>query len=186
MSTAQWQDSDTPLAILTEAASSATAIAAPIATSLTSKLTRESSSQMEEDEIEGNLHVEESTSSLKRRASSSFQESDESSSRKRLKEDHARPCLGTSNDNAMGAMIDGRALVNDLCQELECGCCSALVYKPVTVQPCQHFFCGRYVHHNTIAKNSILIVLIVVASLGSVYVSFILIPTTRLLNDSYP
>lgn len=27
--------------------------------------------------------------------------------------------------------------------ELQCGCCSGLVYKPVLVIPCQHFFCGR-------------------------------------------
>jgi E3 ubiquitin-protein ligase CHFR len=39
--------------------------------------------------------------------------------------------------------IDGAALATDLAQELECGCCSAVVYKPVVVMPCQHFFCGR-------------------------------------------
>ncbi|KAI6114415.1 hypothetical protein F5141DRAFT_1187953 [Pisolithus sp. B1] len=36
------------------------------------------------------------------------------------------------------------ALVEDLVQELQCGCCSELVYRPVVVSPCQHFFCGRY------------------------------------------
>jgi E3 ubiquitin-protein ligase CHFR len=34
--------------------------------------------------------------------------------------------------------------VDELAQELQCGCCSELVYKPVLVMPCQHFFCGRY------------------------------------------
>jgi len=33
--------------------------------------------------------------------------------------------------------------VDELAQELQCGCCSELVYKPVLVMPCQHFFCGR-------------------------------------------
>ena len=39
--------------------------------------------------------------------------------------------------------VDGEALAEDLGQELECGCCSGLVYKPVVVNPCEHFFCGR-------------------------------------------
>ncbi|KAF8895547.1 hypothetical protein BD779DRAFT_736465 [Infundibulicybe gibba] len=34
------------------------------------------------------------------------------------------------------------ALVEELSQELQCGCCSELVYQPVIVSPCQHFFCG--------------------------------------------
>ncbi|KAL5482947.1 hypothetical protein ACEPAI_9542 [Sanghuangporus weigelae] len=38
--------------------------------------------------------------------------------------------------------IDGQTLVDDLSQELQCGCCSGLVYKPVIVVPCDHFFCG--------------------------------------------
>ena len=37
-------------------------------------------------------------------------------------------------------------LVENLAQELQCGCCAELVYHPVVVSPCQHFFCGRYVH----------------------------------------
>lgn len=41
--------------------------------------------------------------------------------------------------------IDGHALADDLAQELQCGCCSELVYKPVIVSPCEHFFCGRCV-----------------------------------------
>lgn len=38
-------------------------------------------------------------------------------------------------------------LVNELAQELQCGCCTELVYHPVVVSPCQHFFCGRYVRN---------------------------------------
>ncbi|KLO16760.1 hypothetical protein SCHPADRAFT_822691 [Schizopora paradoxa] len=38
--------------------------------------------------------------------------------------------------------VDGEALAEDLGQELECGCCSGLIYKPVVVNPCEHFFCG--------------------------------------------
>lgn len=41
--------------------------------------------------------------------------------------------------------IDGQALAEDLAEELQCGCCAELVYKPVVVMPCEHFFCGRYV-----------------------------------------
>ncbi len=40
-------------------------------------------------------------------------------------------------------IIDGQVLADELEQELQCGCCSALVYRPVIVSPCQHFFCGR-------------------------------------------
>lgn len=34
-------------------------------------------------------------------------------------------------------------LVEVLAEDLQCACCSELVYKPVLVVPCQHFFCGR-------------------------------------------
>lgn len=44
-----------------------------------------------------------------------------------------------------GHSIDGQALVEHLAEELQCGCCSELVYRPVIVAPCQHFFCGRYI-----------------------------------------
>lgn len=77
---------------------------------------------------------------LKRRASCNFDHSDDSSRRKRLKEDvgdHEE----TPNEDE-NPPLDGQALVSDLEQELECGCCSALVYRPVVVSPCQHFFCG--------------------------------------------
>jgi E3 ubiquitin-protein ligase CHFR len=77
--------------------------------------------------------------SLKRRASSSF-ECLEDNSRKRLKEEPGdmshRPEPNVSESNVK--------FVDELAQELQCGCCSELVYKPVLVMPCQHFFCGRY------------------------------------------
>lgn len=81
---------------------------------------------------------------LKRRASSSFEGLEEDSSRKRMKESQyhtvepieefeATPIVGNSSIT----------LANELAQELQCGCCSELVYRPVIVTPCQHFFCGR-------------------------------------------
>ena len=77
--------------------------------------------------------------SLKRRASPSF-ECPEDNSRKRLKEEpgdmthQPQPNISESTTS----------FVDELAQELQCGCCSELVYKPVLVMPCQHFFCGRY------------------------------------------
>ena len=47
-------------------------------------------------------------------------------------------------------MSAANKLAEDLAQELQCGCCSELVYRPVVVSPCQHLFCGRYVRHSTI------------------------------------
>jgi E3 ubiquitin-protein ligase CHFR len=41
------------------------------------------------------------------------------------------------------ASADDSTLADQLAQELQCGCCSELVYRPVIVAPCQHFFCGR-------------------------------------------
>ncbi|KAF8195478.1 hypothetical protein BJ912DRAFT_143278 [Pholiota molesta] len=39
--------------------------------------------------------------------------------------------------------FEGNAVfVDEIAQELQCGCCSELVYRPVLVIPCQHFFCG--------------------------------------------
>ncbi|KAL4250672.1 E3 ubiquitin-protein ligase CHFR [Abortiporus biennis] len=84
-----------------------------------------------------------SAATLKRRASSTFQDSQDSTSRKRLKEDMdeaEKQCDETQKET-----IDGQALADDLEQELQCGCCSALVYRPVIVSPCQHFFCGSCV-----------------------------------------
>ena len=76
----------------------------------------------------------------KRRASPSFERMHGESSRKRLKEDKD---AGGGDDAAATVKIDGEALANEFEQELQCACCSALVYRPVVVSPCQHFFCGR-------------------------------------------
>lgn len=81
-----------------------------------------------------------STSTLKRPPSPSFEAVDGEITRKRFKEDPSEqipqlPIASTSKYNAF---------VEDLAQELQCGCCAELVYRPVVVSPCQHFFCGRY------------------------------------------
>jgi E3 ubiquitin-protein ligase CHFR len=81
----------------------------------------------------------EALGTLKRRASSTFDVRGDNS-RKRLKED--LPPDETVDAQAP-ALISGRQLADDLEQELLCGCCSALLYRPVTVYPCQHYFCGR-------------------------------------------
>ncbi|KAI0269792.1 hypothetical protein BC834DRAFT_819972 [Gloeopeniophorella convolvens] len=80
----------------------------------------------------------EALNSLKRRASSTFDARGDSA-RKRLKED-APPDEGA--DAQAPALISGKQLADDLEQELLCGCCSALLYRPVIVYPCQHYFCG--------------------------------------------
>lgn len=81
-----------------------------------------------------------STTSLKRRASTSFECSDDNS-RKRMKEDmEDKPYPAGENTLESNARF-----ANQLAEELQCGCCSELVYRPVLVMPCQHFFCGRCV-----------------------------------------
>ncbi|KAG9315829.1 hypothetical protein JVU11DRAFT_3478 [Chiua virens] len=84
------------------------------------------------------LHNHPSTSTLKRPPSPSFDGPDTEITRKRLKEDPSEdiskmPIASTSKYDT---------LVEDLAQELQCGCCAELVYRPVVVSPCQHFFCG--------------------------------------------
>lgn len=81
----------------------------------------------------------ETPTTLKRRASSSF-DSRGDNSRKRLRED--LPPNETTDPQAP-VLISGTQLADDLEQELVCGCCSALLYRPVIVYPCQHYFCGR-------------------------------------------
>lgn len=82
---------------------------------------------------------------LKRRASPSF-EGLEEDSRKRMKEDEG---LEPSNVSGPNTLPIGPSLVDQLAEELQCGCCSELVYKPVIVAPCQHFFCGRsFIHYH--------------------------------------
>ena len=112
----------------------------------TAKLDSDSPSQIEQEEMEVNLHIEGSAKrSLKRSASSSWGEgSGDSPTRKRLKDGHVG--RGESTDSPASGptdIVDRRALIDDLAQELECGCCAALVYNPVTIIPCQHSFCGR-------------------------------------------
>ncbi|KAH9179196.1 hypothetical protein EDB89DRAFT_1925888 [Lactarius sanguifluus] len=80
----------------------------------------------------------EAHTSLKRRASSTFDVRGDNS-RKRLKED-LPPDQAT--DPQAPALISGSQLADELEQELLCGCCSALLYRPVIVYPCQHYFCG--------------------------------------------
>ncbi|KAF7346551.1 hypothetical protein MSAN_01883200 [Mycena sanguinolenta] len=81
---------------------------------------------------------------LKRRASASFPEDpDDSVSRKRMKEereDSDSVVAAQAGDTV--AFAKDSELADQLAQELQCGCCSELVYRPVMVQPCQHFFCG--------------------------------------------
>ena len=112
----------------------------------TARLGSDSPSQIEQEEMEVNLHIEGSgKKGLKRMASSSWGEgSGGSSSRKRLKDEHIGKEGSTdSQPNHPTDAVDRKALIDDLAQELECGCCAALVYSPVTIIPCQHSFCGR-------------------------------------------
>jgi E3 ubiquitin-protein ligase CHFR len=111
-----------------------------------SKLDNDSSSQIEQEELEVNLHIEGSGKrGLKRRASLSWGEgSCDSPSRKRPKDEHVgQEKAKDPPPNAPADAIDRPTLIDDLTQELECGCCAALVYNPVTILPCQHSFCGR-------------------------------------------
>ncbi|THV03864.1 hypothetical protein K435DRAFT_715169 [Dendrothele bispora CBS 962.96] len=88
---------------------------------------------------------------LKRPASPSFENANDESSRKRLRgeegeENRDREEDEEEEEDFTSAGDDGTTatmkLADDLVQELQCGCCSELVYKPVVVSPCQHFFCG--------------------------------------------
>jgi hypothetical protein len=72
-------------------------------------------------------------SGLKRRAS---EDSIVGGDRKRLRED--------TGDRGHAEALGESPFIQELADELQCGCCAALVYKPVLVLPCQHFFCGRY------------------------------------------
>ena len=69
--------------------------------------------------------------------------------KKKVREDEGTARAGgeaSAGDAVAGAgAVDGAALADGLEEELQCGCCSAIVYRPVVVAPCQHFFCGRCV-----------------------------------------
>jgi E3 ubiquitin-protein ligase CHFR len=82
-----------------------------------------------------------STSTLKRPPSPSFEGLDDEITRKRFKQDLSEDTEQTQIESE--SKYD--TLVEDLAQELQCGCCAELVYRPVVVSPCQHFFCGRCV-----------------------------------------
>ncbi|KAJ7025393.1 hypothetical protein C8F04DRAFT_1128839 [Mycena alexandri] len=80
---------------------------------------------------------------LKRRASASFADVlDDSLSRKRMKEEHDTKGVPEQPEETTSVSSSDAALADQLAQELQCGCCSELVYRPVIVAPCQHFFCG--------------------------------------------
>lgn len=76
---------------------------------------------------------------LKRRASPSLETLDDDDRRKRLRSDSS--VAGPSSVNADGNNRSANFL-EDLVSELQCGCCSEILYKPVLVSPCQHVFCG--------------------------------------------
>jgi hypothetical protein len=81
------------------------------------------------------------STALKRRASPTFEGLQDATSRKRLKGDAEDQTTNQTIHDQLS--VDGQALLEDLAQELQCGCCAGLVYRPVTVSPCQHFLCGR-------------------------------------------
>ncbi|KAI0044421.1 hypothetical protein FA95DRAFT_1497101 [Auriscalpium vulgare] len=84
-------------------------------------------------------HQPDNTVTLKRRASPSF-DPPAPDTHKRLKEDV--PADASLDDPHHPPLISGSALADDLEQELLCGCCAGLIYRPVVVYPCQHYFCG--------------------------------------------
>ncbi|KAG2361714.1 hypothetical protein BDR07DRAFT_1408933 [Suillus spraguei] len=79
-----------------------------------------------------------SSSALKRGPPSSFEGLEDETSKKRFKEDFGKE----PGSEKSVVKADYEALAEDLAQELQCGCCAELVYRPVVVSPCQHFFCG--------------------------------------------
>lgn len=97
-----------------------------------------------------------SSHNLKRPASPTFEGLDEDS-RKRAKKNEAdadvAPQTNPASDDANTTQAvalptqptPSSVLLDDLEQELLCGCCSALIYRPVIVYPCEHYFCGRSV-----------------------------------------
>ncbi|KIY45619.1 hypothetical protein FISHEDRAFT_49121 [Fistulina hepatica ATCC 64428] len=78
------------------------------------------------------------SSTRKRKTSPSPQTVDQETARKRLKEDDG----STQSASSQIAVSARDAAIDQLAEELYCGCCSDLVIAPVIVMPCQHFFCG--------------------------------------------
>ncbi|TCD70531.1 hypothetical protein EIP91_002877 [Steccherinum ochraceum] len=95
------------------------------------------------EENQGNPDSLPTVAALKRSASSAFDTPDDTTSRKKLKEDTEESEMAITPIEEQ--TVDGETLAEELEQELQCGCCSALVYRPVLVHPCQHFFCGSCV-----------------------------------------
>ncbi|KAG6910689.1 hypothetical protein DXG01_008733 [Tephrocybe rancida] len=71
-----------------------------------------------------------SATSLKRRASSSFEGCEGDTSRKRIKEDQEATQEDVDGSDVALAFVSP-TLADDLARDLECGCCSELVYRPV-------------------------------------------------------
>ena len=88
-----------------------------------------------------------SSSTLKRGAPSSSEDPEGETSKKRFKEDTENE----PDNESPAAKPKYESLADDLAQELQCGCCAELVFRPVVVSPCQHFFCGRYVPFGTLS-----------------------------------
>ncbi len=88
----------------------------------------------------------ETSHGLKRRASFDATEDDAIRPKRRKETDTAteeEAVAASLQTSTSGAAVDGVAFTEELAEELQCGCCSELVYRPVVVNPCQHFFCGR-------------------------------------------
>ncbi|KAF9464160.1 hypothetical protein BDZ94DRAFT_1257154 [Collybia nuda] len=81
-----------------------------------------------------------SNAALKRRASPSFEGLGEDTSRKRIKEE--QDDSGVRSEETTNSLLSRFNYLDEMAEELQCGCCSELVYRPVIVMPCQHFFCG--------------------------------------------
>ena len=95
------------------------------------------------------------TAPLKRSASEAFEDaSDDETTHKKMKDSSK-----DANGDDGGANPYGVTLANNLEEELQCGCCSAIVYRPVVVNPCQHFFCGRCVRTFCVLANGRAVVL---------------------------
>ncbi|TBU28621.1 hypothetical protein BD311DRAFT_758099 [Dichomitus squalens] len=81
------------------------------------------------------------TAPLKRRASEAFEDASNDETKHKKPKETNEKLVGESEEGSR-ASVDGGALSDNLEEELQCGCCSAIVYRPVVVNPCQHFFCG--------------------------------------------
>ena len=100
---------------------------------------------MDHESIEhaSDTHMADAALTLKRKASPSFDATEDPDTRtgKRRREDTPQ----TEEDSVELASERQNRLADELALDLQCGCCSDLVINPVIVLPCQHFFCGRCV-----------------------------------------